>query len=333
MTLGPKKFDRYTLPTWPMLLVFAAAGWKYLIVDLGSSVGSRWSALAPAARVWFRGGLIALLLGLELVPLPQYHPYYLSYFNPLFGGGATAQRTLIIGWGEGMDQVGAYLRTRPDIGYGPILSALPRTLRPFVPVPVKDVVELGKGPANYAVVYLESIQRAANPEIYAAIRQTVPLHRITLFGIDYADIYQLPRPFDRPIDARFGEAIRLCGITLAQEPGRLVITPAWDVRAVPAADYQVFLHLIDSAGQVVAQVDVAPGGADAGPTSAWQAGQQIALPLPLPLPADLPSGDYQLTIGLYDVRTGARLAPSGGQAADPVRAGANALLLDTIRLP
>jgi hypothetical protein len=255
----------------------------------------------------------------------------LSYYNPLLGGGAVAQRELLIGWGEGMDQAGAYLSARPDIGNGQVLSALPRTLRPFVPVPVEDVIELGKTTANYAVVYRESIQRGANPAIYAAITQTLPLQRITIHGIDYAEIYQLPRPFERPIGARFGDALLLRGVTLKREPGRLVVTPAWDVRGQPAANYQAFVHVIDGAGRTVAQVDVAPGG-DL-PTSAWVPGQQIAVPLPLALPERLPKGEYQVTLGLYDPQTNQRLGIAGGTAADAARAGPNALLLDTLTLP
>jgi 4-amino-4-deoxy-L-arabinose transferase-like glycosyltransferase len=332
MTLGPKKFDRYTLPTWPALLVLSAAGWKFWLWDLGVWLGRRASRHTP--RVWpgVRGAAMAGALVLELGTLAYYQPYYLSYYNPLLGGGAAAQRALLVGWGEGMDQVGAYLRTRPDIGQGQIISAVPRTLRPFVPVPVEDVTELDKTPANYAVVYLESIQRGANPAIYATIRRTLPLHRVTIHGIDYAEIYQLPKPFERAIDARFGEALLLRGVTVKREPGHLTVTPVWDVRAQPAANYQAFVHVIDTAGRTVAQIDVAPGGGDAA-TSAWEPGQQIAVPLPLALPDGLPRGEYQVTFGLYDPKTNQRLPLAGGTPADAARAGPDALLLDTIALP
>jgi hypothetical protein len=109
--------------------------------------------------------------------------------------------------------------------------------------------------------------------------------------------------------------------------------PSWDVRAAPAADYHVFLHLLDAAGRRVAQVDVAPGGGDFPPTSAWQPGQQIAVPLPLPLPPNLPKGDYRLIMGLYTIANGERPPLTEGAAADPALDGPNAVLLDTISLP
>ncbi len=326
MTLGPKKFDRYVLPTWPALLVLAGAGWNALLrVGLGRLQGVR----APGA-----GALAALAGGLllaELLPLARLHPYYLSYYNPLLGGGPAAQRALLIGWGEGMDQVGAYLRTRPDIGGGPVLSALPPTLQPFVPAPVRDVAALDDAPANYAVAYLESLQRGAHPAIYERIRQTVPLHRVVINGITYAEIYQVPKPFARPVGARFGEGLVLRGVTTARAGGRLIVTPAWDVRAALPADYTLFVHLLDPSGRRVAQADVAPGGGDDPRTSAWEPGRQIAVPIDLPLPAGLPPGEYRVVLGLYDA-TGARLAPQGGTPADPALAGPHALLVDTVRL-
>jgi hypothetical protein len=157
-----------------------------------------------------------------------------------------------------------------------------------------------------------------------------------MYGIDYAEIYQMPRPFETPVAAQFGDTLQLHGITLKQQPGLLTVTPAWGVRGAPATDYWVFLHLVDEQGRVVAQTDVPPGGADAPPTSAWERGQQIAVPLPLPLPGDLddlPPGEYRLIMGLYDVVSGERVPLTEGQPADSATAGAHALLLDRVRVP
>jgi 4-amino-4-deoxy-L-arabinose transferase-like glycosyltransferase len=359
MTLGPKKFDRYVLPTWPALLVLAGYGLSRMY-DLRSTIddyvrrnrnlspsGDRRSshlAAAPSAtpsepvnRQGSQGSItsrlaLGLLLAAELWQPLSVHPYYLSYYNPLLGGGVVAQRTFLIGWGEGMDQVGAWLRSRPDLGYGPVLSALGRTLQPFVPVDVRDVEDYGSLPANYAVVYLESVQRGAHPAIYEALQQTVPLHTVVINGIEYARIYQLPRPFATPLGARFGEGLALPGVTVAREPARITVTPSWDVRAQLSADYYVFVHVIDARGVQVARVDLPPGGAELPPTSAWQPGQQVSVPIPLDLP-ELPAGSYTLTMGVYDAVTGARLPLDGAQAADQAVAGDNALLLEQFSIP
>jgi 4-amino-4-deoxy-L-arabinose transferase-like glycosyltransferase len=333
MTLGPKKFDRYVLPTWPALCVLAAAGlarigdWRLEIGDPRAP-----KSLISNLQSLILRGVVVLLLVVEFALSPIYHPYYLSYYNPLLGGGAVAERSLLIGWGEGMDQVGAALRERPDIEHGPVLSALRPTLQPFVPVPVIDIDEYGQSAANYAVVYLESLQRGANPEIYAAIQQTVPLRTITIHGIDYANIHQLPKPFAQPIGASFGESLHLRGVTLTRDANALTVTPSWDVRGAIPADYTMFVHLLDAQGGKAAQVDIAPGGGNAPSTHVWQPGEQIAVPIILSLPADLPAGDYQLVLGLYDTQSGARIPFSGGAPADATMAGPDALLVDLINI-
>jgi 4-amino-4-deoxy-L-arabinose transferase-like glycosyltransferase len=343
MTLGPKKFDRYVLPTWPALLILAAAGltegWQRLTQRLqpahhdtptgraaGVDIAERKSPIVNRQSFLIMG----LTVALELWQPLSVRPYYLSYYNPLLGGGPVAERLFLIGWGEGMDQVGGWLGTQPDIQSGPVLSALGRTLQPFVPVDVRDVEDFGQLPANYAVAYLESVQRAANPPLYAALGETVPLHRVVINGIEYARIHQLARPFATTLQARFGEGLRLRGYTLVREPSRLVLTPAWDVRGPIDGDYIAFVHLLDAQGKRVAELAVAPGGGDAPPTSAWQPGRQFAVPLPLELPADLAPGRYTLILGLFDAATGARLPLAEGPPADPAIAGDNALLVATV---
>jgi 4-amino-4-deoxy-L-arabinose transferase-like glycosyltransferase len=324
MAIGPKKFDRYTLPTWPALLTLSAAG-------LGYAAG--WlRARLPGRSRGARRPALALLLVAQAAVLAWYHPYYLSYYSPLLGGGPAAQRALLIGWGEGMDEAGAWLAARPDIGAGQVLSALPPTLQPFLPVPVQEVRAIDSVPANYAVVYLESLQRGDAPAIYARIAETLPLHTVRIHGIEYARIHQLARPYDTPLGARFAESLALRGFSARQEGSRLIVTPAWDVRGPIAADYMLFLHIFDAAGQRVGQIDVAPGGASLGPTSGWQPGQQIGVPLPVDLPPDLPPGDYALVLGLYTLPDFVRAPLSAGPAADPSVAGPDATLLGTVRL-
>jgi 4-amino-4-deoxy-L-arabinose transferase-like glycosyltransferase len=322
MTLGPKKFDRYTLPTWPALLVLSACGLRLL----GMWIGQRLPSI-PRPGLWI--GLLLLIQGGQLA---WYHPYYLSYYNPLLGGGPAAERSLLIGWGEGMDQVGAWLSAQPDIGYGQVISALRPTLQPFVPVPVQEIRAIDSAVINYAVVYLESIQRGDAPEIYARIQQTVPVGRITIHGIEYARIYQLPRPFETALPAAFGASLHLHGYTLERIPGQLTLTPAFDVRDQIDADYMLFAHLYAADGTRVAQIDVPPGGASLPPTSQWRPGAQIGVPLPINLPSDLPAGDYTLVLGLYNPATGARLALSSGPHADAELAGPDALQLAIVTI-
>ncbi|MBX0327851.1 glycosyltransferase family 39 protein [Oscillochloris sp. ZM17-4] len=326
MTAGPKKFDRYILPAWPAIMALSAIGLAS-IADCRLQIAD-WATSA----ICNLQSAIAVVLLFQGLTLAWYHPYYLSYYNPLLGGGRAAQNIFLIGWGEGMDQVGAWLSARPDIDDGQVLSALPPTLQPFVPVPVQLIDVLGAVPANYAVAYRESIQRGADPERYGRIQTTAPLGTVTIHGIDYAWIYQLPKPFATPAPARFGAGLRLRGYTLAQEPSRLIITPSWDVAGPVGGDVTLFLHLYDARGERVAGIDVPPGGATYPPSGQWRPGQQIAVPLPIDLPAGLPAGAYTITLGLYDPAGGARLPLTEGTPADPAVAGGDALLLGEVTL-
>jgi hypothetical protein len=97
---------------------------------------------------------------------------------------------------------------------------------------------------------------------------------------------------------------------LSTPPGRTVNIPLrWLAVGAPAADYTVFVHLLDAKGKLVAQAD-GPPLAGRYPTTAWDAAELIDDTRQLPLPADLPDGRYTVQVGWYVPRTGARLTVS-----------------------
>ena len=96
-------------------------------------------------------------------------------------------------------------------------------------------------------------------------------------------------------------------LTTLSCPGQsLDLTLFWSPRGRPTQDYTVFLHLLDSLGQLRGQADSPP---DSGryPTSVWDAGEFIADLHTLSIAPDLPAGEYTVAIGLYDPQTGHRL--------------------------
>jgi hypothetical protein len=95
-------------------------------------------------------------------------------------------------------------------------------------------------------------------------------------------------------------------------PGdKLPLTLYWQAEAEMEVDHTVFVQLLNSAGRVVAQVDVPPL-AGAAPTTTWLPGEVLTDPYTLALPADLIPGEYRLITGLYDAATGQRLAVASG---------------------
>lgn len=124
----------------------------------------------------------------------------------------------------------------------------------------------------------------------------------------------------RESGATFDGRFSLLGYDAPQSvlPGDLMtVTFYWMAREPDGRDYTVFVHLLDEAGQLVAQSDGQPR-AGTYPTSIWSAGERIVDEHVLVLPPDLPPGDYSIRVGLYDAASGARLP-----AQDPAGNGYN----------
>ncbi|MFO7538016.1 MAG: hypothetical protein R6X32_08140, partial [Chloroflexota bacterium] len=129
-------------------------------------------------------------------------------------------------------------------------------------------------------------------------------------------VLEWPDPEPRPIlwqapamDKRqvvdFGPDLRLLGYDVDQNASTLELTLYWQARQRPDVAYTVFIHLQDSAGQIVAQRDVMPQNGRL-PTTCWQTGETIVDSHTLSL-ADLPPDRYTLQTGLYEQASGERL--------------------------
>lgn len=89
-------------------------------------------------------------------------------------------------------------------------------------------------------------------------------------------------------DISFGEKIKLVGWTAEWEEDRLLVTLAWQAGTAMEKDYTAFVHLTDSEGKVLAQLDRPPAGY---PTSDWQAGEIVVDHYTIALPDSLAQGD------------------------------------------
>ena len=98
---------------------------------------------------------------------------------------------------------------------------------------------------------------------------------------------------------------------LATAGDHLEIKLLWEAQTSPELDYTVFVHLLDSAGQLVVNADSPPLSGQY-PSTIWTPGEQILDSHILPLPDSLTPGEYQLAIGLYDQPRGERLPVATG---------------------
>lgn len=128
-----------------------------------------------------------------------------------------------------------------------------------------------------------------------------------------------PAPPAVTLDARFGDALRLQGVTAAggaPQAGRpLDFTLHWQTAAPLPFDYSIFAHLLDAKGETVAQLDWQPrDSAGLLPMTAWLPQQPVPDSQTLALPENLPPGVYRLVVGVYNWQTNARLPVSGDDA-------------------
>ena len=126
--------------------------------------------------------------------LAWYHPYYLSYFNPLLGGSSTAVQTLLVGWGEGLEQVAAYVRAHGGACHEEVLGELPkmRVLDRFNPCMIAAGFEPEMLEAEgYVIVYISMAQRQQFGGYRDAISQVEPVYEVNVHGIEYARVYDL----------------------------------------------------------------------------------------------------------------------------------------------
>ncbi len=206
MTFGSHKQDRYLLPVFLALDILAALGLVFAWVWLkdwwgarsqGRKVSEAQDEHATRNTQFLLGAvLLTVIIGIQLIAVLPHHPYYYSYFNPLAGGGTTAAQTLRIGWGEGMDQAGAYLAAKPNAAELVVSSRFTHNMLGF---PGK-LISLGADDrwtkADYIVLYIQQVQRRLDPSpefLDYFQNHRSPEKVITLGGIDYVWIY--PRPF------------------------------------------------------------------------------------------------------------------------------------------
>jgi hypothetical protein len=113
-----------------------------------------------------------------------------------------------------------------------------------------------------------------------------------------------PAPGYQVLDLAFGEDIWLQSYVLETSDEGIDLTLYWSADEQPTEDYQVFVHVLDGAGEMLAQDDGAPVQ-NRYPTSQWREGVTIADPHHIPV-ENLPD-DFRVYVGLYRLSDQTRL--------------------------
>jgi hypothetical protein len=138
------------------------------------------------------------------------------------------------------------------------------------------------------------------------------LWSVAFDGIPYVWVYGAPP--EQPaaggpevqVDYRVGDHIWLTEYRLSSErlsPGdTLTVVLFWHSDGQVKENYTVFCHLLSASSELVAQHDGRPV-LGIRPVPSWRAGEVMLDSHPLALSAELAPGEYELSVGMYDLET------------------------------
>lgn len=333
MSIFPKKFDRYIEPVFPAINILAAYGLAREAVRISRPFRRLANFLNLRARHLVQIQL-AGICALALYSLLWLGDYSISSFNPLLGGLSTGSNTFLVGWGEGLEEAAEWLNQQPDITGVLVVSTSTRPLQPYLRPGAQSItptdMELPEK-AGYVVVYIRDIMRGPpEPPFDLYYERKTPNHVVSINGVEYVWIYQVAPRVEVAKPASFGNDIKLRGFQQidAFAPGATTnFQLYWETNNQPSADTMLFVHLIGPNNTTYVNLDLPY------PTSTWGERRYVTTHLPLSLPADLPPGEYTLTIGMYDPNTLERFPITTTHPIDPAIDGPNALVLTTFSIP
>ena len=138
-----------------------------------SSGASGRSSPAGRPRLAAAVCLALLTIGQWSAPACGVYPYYMAYFNPLLGGGPAAARQVMVGNGEGMDQVADYFNALPRLTTSGSSAHSFDLLEARCRCDGEPLRERAPSDADYLVVYGRRIQLRRWGPVWSSIFSTV----------------------------------------------------------------------------------------------------------------------------------------------------------------
>ena len=235
--------------------------------------------------------------------------YAVRYYYPMFTAQRPVTRTQLIAMPAGLHGV---LSDDTQL-LGAINAFGPQRIRLLLwqddVVDPQKIVESTLWPSAYQIGEYN----------FGSIR--LPLYRVTQLPADGVSW--------TPVQASFGDQLELTGFWASPQSYAgdwFYVILRWTPLRPPAADYRVFVHVLDAQGQMRFQKDKQPLN-DLLPMTRWPVGRSVRDAYALVAPQDLPPGDYQVVMGVYEAG-GARLPVRSAQAA----ATHDAVVLGTLRV-
>jgi hypothetical protein len=187
-----RKPPHYILTTFMLLDLTAGLGLARALALLVPRLPARWMRAASF-------GTIAVVVGAGLLGSARSYPYYFTHYNHVTELLLGSDRNPILdgtGYGVGLEQAAAFLRTKPDAAKMTVLSVngagafsyyFPGETITMNALDVSDPVILGLLPAaDYAVVDYYNQSRSG---VLLGLAEVVPEKIINIEGIPFLHIY------------------------------------------------------------------------------------------------------------------------------------------------
>ena len=322
MSFSPKKFDRYLLPAFPAVDILAAWGWLTAVRWI-SAAWRRRAAARQTSQVPRFGGKPAgvqaketgnprlavaaavVLTGLQAASAISHLPTYLAAYNPLLGGLRTAQRVMLVGWGEGLEEAAAYLDQQPGANskraaawYGSnVFAPFFRGQSYDLHYDLRTAADLYAYDVDYVVTYVNQLQRQLLDASIAG-RLGTPLMASSWSGVPLAQVYAWPKPYDHTSDRTLTDGLKLLGWELGQvtpNQSQVPVRLYWDADVAAAGGLTpVLVWLKDASGEVWAKSEMSPTVDPALWTGSWADRLAVPQTFTLQLPAGLLAGEYRV---------------------------------------
>ena len=290
---------RYTMPLLPFQMILAAAGVGWLVDRF------------PSQQKAVYAGLVGLFILAGFWRLP--------HWATMLGNNTREVQEIDVAIGQwlaenlpsdekvAVDDIGAivFFSPRPILDLNGLVSP---EMWPVMASPnfsEETVRLLATTGVNHMAIFPDWHKPlVANPQTAVAL-QRFTTDTQTIIGAQEAVIYKMDWPYRQQIApqqekaALLGETIRLRGFDVDLTQGdQLPLTLYWESVSPVADSYKVFIHVVDEAGNIIAQADQPPVGGLA-PTNLWQSGDLVRDQYTIPLPPDGSTESLNVRVGLY----------------------------------
>ena len=178
ISAASKQFDRYGLPVLVVGALAIGAAAPVVVAAVRKRIGTD--------EPWSRRQLMfgRAVGGLLVVHAVVVAPWGIAYFNPLLGGAETAERAILVGWGEEYDATEIVTRHRRGDCDGVTVAGFAAVSALGCGTPAIDW-----DTADYVALYIAERQRMPDDDERALVRGRPLVGEHTVQGIIYLQVY------------------------------------------------------------------------------------------------------------------------------------------------